>query len=104
MSDLIPIILTSVVVSSAISSLITGIFIFFNERSKKNSEEKRLRMEIACKLTELHDNKVVKLFKISPNKVLWRNHSKTFKDYCDYLEKVWNKKKVSEDFDSPIPD
>ena len=95
------IILTSVVISSIVSSIIGGIFIYLNERSKRLSEEKRVKLEIASKLTELHDKKVVELLNKS-GKVFWRNHAKTYKGYYDYICKIWDGKPIDEDFDSPV--
>ncbi|MEK7549159.1 MAG: hypothetical protein AAB496_01570 [Patescibacteria group bacterium] len=101
--DLASVILTSVVIASIVSSLISGFFIFMSERSKRISEEKRVKLEIAAKLTELHDKKVVEFIKMKTGKVFWRNHVNSFKNYYKFLEEIWNKGKYEgKDFDSPI--
>lgn len=96
-------ILTSIVVSALVSSSIGGLFLFFSERSKRISEEKRTKMEIASKLTELHDRKVIETIKMKVPKVFWRNQATSFKAYYDFLESIWDNKDAPKDFDSPIP-
>ena len=101
--DVVENLLIPILASATVSSIISGVFLFLSERSKRISEEKRVKMETAAKLTELHDNKVRDLMKIS-RKTLWRNHAHTFYNFYTYVERVWKTGEYDGDnFDSPIP-
>lgn len=86
----ISIILTSVVVSA----LISGVFLLINEILRQKSEEKRIRIEIAIRLTKMRDEQIGEIIRKTNKKVLWPSSLNTFEKTFKAVEEIWNGKYI----------
>jgi hypothetical protein len=86
--NLFEIILTSAVVSS----LFSGIFLIINDYLRRKSEEKRIMLEVAIKLTELRNEQTLEIIKRTTRKVLWPAPLNTFEKTFKSVSDIWNGK------------
>jgi hypothetical protein len=90
--DLFDIILTSAVVSS----LISGVFLIINDYLRRKSEEKRVMLETAIKLTELRNEQTLEIIKRTAKKVLWPAPLNTFEKTFKSVKDIWEGKYKNE--------
>lgn len=86
--EIVGVILTSVVVSS----LVSGIFLIINDFLRRKSEEKRVMLETAIKLTEFRNNQIVEALKRTDKKVFWPAPISTFEKTFKFVKDIWEGK------------
>jgi len=87
-------ILITIIGSAGVASIVSGLFLLVNDHLKRVSEEKRLKMEIALKLTKMKDEQVGEIVKRTPAgtkiTVTWLDPSDNLKEYLKRIKKLWN--------------
>jgi hypothetical protein len=81
-----------ILTSAAVSAIISGVFLIFNDYLRRKSEEKRVLLETAIKLTELRNEQITEIIKITSKKVLIPAPLNTFEKTFKRVEAIWNGK------------
>ncbi|MEK7071258.1 MAG: hypothetical protein AAB966_05620 [Patescibacteria group bacterium] len=81
-----------ILTSALVSSLFSGVFLIFNDWLRRRSEEKRIMLETAIKLTELRNEQTVEIIKRTSKKVLWPAPLNTFEKTFRAVEDIWKGK------------
>lgn len=83
---------TIILTSAVISALISGIFLIWSDWLRRKSEEKRLILEIAIKLTKFRDEQIGEILKRTNKKVLWPAPLNTFEKTVKEVFRIWSGK------------
>jgi hypothetical protein len=87
----------TILTSAAVASIISSVSLILNDFFRRKSEEKRVLLETAIKLTELRNEQTLEIIKRTAKKVLWpaplNTFEKTFKSVKDIWEGKYQKEK-----------
>lgn len=84
-----PDLVITILTSTVISSIVSGICLLINEYLRRKSEEKRIMLETAIRLTQLRGEQTLEVIKMSSKKVLWPAPINTFEKTLRLVEKIW---------------
>lgn len=81
-----------VLTSAVISALISGLFLLVNDLLRRKSEEKRVMLEIAIKLSKMRDEQIGEILKRTKKRVLWPSPLNTFEKTYREVFRIWSGK------------
>jgi len=82
-----------ILTSSAVASVISGIFVMLNEHFRRKSEERQVITKTALKLTEITESRnreIIKAIKEKGGKTQIAYPEKKYEEYIKLIKKIWN--------------